>query len=189
MLDAGADPRSDIGDDAMSYVDGLDRTAKLQILLERGFSVEGSSTIGQPLQLAAENNDIAATMLLLEHGADIEATGGGYDFTPLLAAAYAGSNDAITMLLKRGANPKTGTEHFGSPIYAAAFSGKRETVRLLLSMNLGIDLQTGRASDKATPLHMAYWNNDAEMADLLVKAGALQDARTTDGRLPSAFRK
>jgi ankyrin repeat protein len=56
-------------------------------------------------------------------------------------------------------------------------------------MNLGIDLQAGRASDKATPLHFAYWNNDTEMADLLIKAGALPDASTTDGRLPKEYRR
>ena len=189
MLDAGADPRSDIGDDAMAYADGPDRLAKLRLLLERGLSVEGSSRMGRPLHLAAADNDAAAIAFLLDHGADIEAWGAGYQFTPLLMAAYTGSNDAVKTLLERGANAKVGTESFGSPVYAAAFSGKRETVRLLLSMNLGIDLQAGRASDKATPLHFAYWNNDAEMADLLVKAGALPNARTTDGRLPTEYRK
>jgi ankyrin repeat protein len=189
LLVAGADPRSDIGDDALAYADGPDRVAKLQLLLEGGFSVEGSSTMGRPLHVAAENNDAAAIALLLDRGADIEAKSGSYEFTPLLAAAYAGSNDAVRMLLERGANPKAGTEHFGSPVYAAAFSGKRETVRLLLSMNLGIDLQAGRASDQATPLHFAYWNNDSEMASLLIKAGALSNARTTDGRLPAEYRK
>lgn len=189
MLGAGADPRSDIGDDAMAYADGPDRLPKLQLLLERGFSVEGSSTMGRPLHGAAANNDVAAIILLLDHDADIEAKGGNYGFTPLLAAAYTGSSDAVKALIERGANPNAGTDYFGSPVYAAAFSGKRETVRLLLSMDLGIDLQAGRASDKATPLHFAYWNNDAEMADLLMEAGALPNARTTDGRLPTEYRR
>lgn len=176
----------------MAYVDGPDRLDKVQLLLERGFSVnEHRSTPNQEAALhnAARNNNTAAITFLLDHGADIEAVQGGYEFTPLLAAAYSGSNDAIKTLIERGADPKAGTEHFGSPIYAAVFGGKRETVRLLLSMNLGIDLQAGRASDNTTPLHMAYWNGDLEMVQLLLEAGALPDARTTDGRLPSEYRK
>jgi len=189
MLNAGADLQLDVGEDAMAYASGPDRLSKLQLLVERGFTVEGMSSQGRPLQLAAAASDTESIKFLLDHGANIDAAGGGYGFTPLLAAAYFGANDSIELLLKRGANPKLGTEDFGSPIYAAAFSGKTEIVRLLLSLNLGIDLQSGRASDKATPLHFAYWNNDTEMAQLLLKAGALPDARTTDGRLPTQFRK
>lgn len=189
MLDAGADPRADIGDDAMAYAYPPDLLAKLQVLSDRGFSVEGTSTRGRALHVAASHNDVEAIAFLLDHGANIEAKGGDYQFTPLLEAAYSGANDAVRLLVERGANPKAGTEHFGSPIYAAAFSGKRETVRLLLSLNLGIDLQAGRQSDGATPLHFAYWNADPEMVRLLVDAGAKPDARTTDGRVPSAFNK
>jgi len=189
LLNAGADLQFDVGEDATAYVNGPDRLPKLQLLVERGFSVEGESSWGRPLQLAAQCNDTESISFLLDHGANIEARGGEYAFTPLLAAAYVGSNDSIKLLLKRGANPKVGTDEFGSPIYASAFSAKTETVRLLLSSNLGIDLEAGRASDKATPLHFAYWNNDTEMAELLLKAGARPDARTTDGRLPTQFRK
>jgi ankyrin repeat protein len=192
LLEAGADLRSDVGDDAMAYVDGPDRLDKVQLLLERGFSVnEHASNPNQetPLHNAANSNDTAAINLLLDHGADIEAVQGGYEFTPLLAAAYWGSNDAIKSPIEHGADPKAGTESFGSPIYAAAFAGKRETVRLLLSMNLDIDLQAGRESDNATPLQMAYTNGDLEMVKLLLDAGARADAQTTDGRLPTDFRK
>lgn len=192
LLEAGADPRADIGDDAMAYVDGPDMLDKLQLLLDRGFSVNTSRSTccnETPLHIAATNNDPAAISFLLDHGADIESVKGGYEFTPLLAAAYSGSNEAIKTLVERGADPKAGTENFGSPIYAAVFGGRRDTVALLLSMNLGIDLQAGRASDNATPLHIAYWNDDAAMVEMLIKAGADPNARTTDGRLPGEFRK
>jgi ankyrin repeat protein len=189
MLDAGADPRIDVGENAMAFVDSPDLLQKIQLLFDRGFSTEGTSGVGRPLHIAASNNDAGAIKWLLDHGADIEAKGGEYAFTPLLMAAYVGGNEALKTLIERGADPTAGTDYFGSPVYAAAFSGKRDTVQLLLSMNLGINLQAGRASDKATPLHFAYWNDDTAMADLLVKAGAQPDARTTDGRLPAEYRK
>ncbi|CAG0958708.1 Protein PhlB [Phycisphaerales bacterium] len=190
LLGAGADLQMDVGDEAMAYADGPDLLAKLRVLFDRGFSVDVKSDRGeQPLHVAVGNKDTEALAFLLDHGADIEARGGDYEFPPLLLAAELGWNDGITALLERGADPKARTADFGSLLYVAAFSGKRETVRLLLSMNLGIDVQAGRASDLATPLHFAYWNNDSEMAELLIKAGADPTARTTDGRLPVDFRK
>lgn len=190
MLAAGGDPASEIGPDAMGWADSPDLLPKLRLLLDLGFSVNGEGRgSSQPLHAAASNNDVAAIEFLVAHGANLEDRGGSESLTPLLLAAYVGADDAIKALIAHGANPKAGTDYFGSPMYAAAFSGKTETVRLLLSMNLEIDLQAGRASDKATPLHFAYWNADDEMARMLIEAGANPNARTTDGRLPAEFRK
>lgn len=190
MIVAGADIARDVGPDAMGWIDGRDFEQKIQFLIDQGFSVEGKdSTSERAIHVAARRNDIASLALLLNHGADIEAHGGSYAFTPLMTAADAGANDALVFLLDRGADVSASVENFGSPLYVAAFSGKTETVRTLLSKNLGIDIQAGRQSDKATPLHLAYWNNDAEMIRMLLDAGANPNARTTDGRLPNQFRK
>lgn len=189
IIAAGATPAAELGEDAMAYVDGPHLLPKLQLLTKLGFSVEGAATRGRALHQAARRNDADAIRFLLDHGAQIEAAGGHYSFTPLLEAAYSGSTDAVRVLVERGANPRAGTDDFGSPLYAAAFSGKRETVRLLLSLNVGIDLQAGRASDQATPLHCAYWNQDTVMAQLLIEAGADANAMTNDGRLPREFVK
>ncbi len=189
LIDAGADPAEDIGEDAMAYADAPDLLPKLELMIARGLSVEGVSSMGRAIHRAAAADDAAAIEFLLDRGAEIEARGGDYGFTPLLAAAYAGSNRAVTTLVQRGADVRAGTPYFGSPIYAAAFSGHRETVRLLLSMHLNIDLRAGRASDGATPLHMAYWNHDQEMARMLIDAGADPTQRSLDGRTPEAFRR
>lgn len=106
-----------------------------------------------------------------------------------MQAAFYGSNEALGVLLQRGADPMVSTESFGSLLYAAVFENETDTVRLLLSMDLGIDVQAGRASDRATPLHMAHWNGDQEIIDMLLEADADPAARTTDGRVPSQFVK
>lgn len=194
MLEAGADLASDAGRDAMGYVDGPEFRAKLELLLERGMKVDGRSPAGTALHTAAAHNDVAAIDLLLDHGAAIDASGGvSYDFTPLILAASVGANDAIVRLLDRGADPTASVPHFGSILYVAAFSGERDTVRLLLDMHrsgrLTLNLQAGRASDGATPLHMAYFHNDEAMVRLLLDAGADPLAQTSDGRLPAQYRR
>lgn len=142
-----------------------------------------------PLGQAAVVDNVEAVQLLVDSGALLEAPSGEYEFTPALWAAYHGSNAALETLLTLGADAHAGTESFGSLIYAAAFREKVETVRLLLDRDLGISLEDGRASDRATPLHMAYWNGNTELIEVLLDAGADPEARTTDGRRPREFRR
>ena len=190
LLNAGADPLADIGPEAMGYADEPDLLEKLRLLHSLGLSVEGKSERGRPLHIAARRNDVPAIVFLLDTGADIESRAGIYrDFTPAMQAAFYGSNEALGVLLQRGADPMVSTESFGSLLYAAVFENETDTVRLLLSMDLGIDVQAGRASDRATPLHMAHWNGDQEIIDMLLEADADPAARTTDGRVPSQFVK
>jgi ankyrin repeat protein len=187
LVEHGADPRAEIGASAMSWARPPDLLAKLEFLFAQGCSVEGAGPGPfHPLHTAALSNDVPSIHFLLNHGANTEAIVD--DETPLLAAARSGANDAIRVLIERGANPRAGTATCGSAIYAAAFAGKTETVRLLLSMRFGIDLQAGRASDHATPLHFAYRNQDIPMAAMLIDAGADANATTTDGRRPAEFR-
>ncbi len=190
MIDAGTDIAHDIGPDAMGWIDRRDVQQKIQLLLDYGFSVDGKGPQSRrAIHVAAGKDDVVSLALLLDHGADLEARGGNYALTPLMTAAYAGANKAVTFLVDHGADIHASVENFGSVLYVAAFAGKTDTVRLLLSMKLPIDLQAGRQSDRATPLHMAYWNNDAEMIRMLLDAGADPNARTTDGSLPNQFRK
>lgn len=126
---------------------------------------------------------------MLDAGADIENGYGEHLDSPAHVAAFHGSTDALKLLLANGANPHVGSDYYGSLIYAAALEGHRETVQALIALDLGIDIQTGRASDRATPLHFAYWNDDNAMAEMLLAAGADPEAKTNDGRLPQQFRR
>lgn len=92
-------------------------------------------------------------MVLLEAGADIENGYSEYLVSPVHVAAFHGSTEALKLLLANGADPQVGSDYYGSLIYAAAFEGHRETIQSLLALDLGIDIQAGRASDRATPLH------------------------------------
>ncbi len=185
LVDAGADPLRDIGVHAMQYAEDPDKLEKLRFLAELGFSPR----VNFILIKAAERNQTEVVAFLLDHGAKIDGVDVPTNLTALLGASLRGADDTVKLLLDRGADPHVGTPDYGSAIYAAAFGGHRETVHLLLSHNLSIDLQRGRASDHATPLHMAYWHNDAAMIQMLLAAGASPTALTTDGRSPEQFRR
>lgn len=164
----------------------------LQTVLETGLDPDtqsptrGASTA---LAAAARANHAEVLMVLLEVGADIEKGYSDHLVSPAHVAAFHGSTEALELLLANGADPNVGSDYYGSLIYAAAFGGHRETVQALIALDLGIDIQAGRASDQATPLHFAYWNNDKVMAEMLITAGADPEAKTSDGRLPRQFRR
>lgn len=191
LIDAGADPHRDVGPDAMARVGPPEMLEKYELLAARGFSaVEGSGR--QAIHAAAAADDTAAVSYLLDLGVDIESRssdriGEQYGNTALIEAAANGSDAVVRLLVSRGANVRAGATDYGSALYAAAHEGHTHTVKLLLSIAPSIDVQRGRRSDRATPLHMAYFHDDKEMIEALLGAGADPEARTTDGRTPSQF--
>lgn len=164
----------------------------VRAILETGLDPDSQSPARRwstALAAAASTNGVEVIEALLEAGADIEAGSSRHLVSPAHIAAFHGSTDALKALLAHGADPHVGSEDYGSLIYAAAIEGHRDTVQTLLDLNLGIDIQAGRASDRATPLHFAYWHNDSAMVEMLIAAGADPEAQTTDGRLPHEFRR
>ncbi len=177
------------GKAAFAYVGDPDRLAKIELLLPIGLGVDA---VDDPIQRtclanAAIDGDIESIHLLVEHGADLDLPSGSDALTPVFWAAYCGETKAMTELLDLGADPYTGTPYYGSLIYAASFNGHTAAVRELLNRGLDIPLDLGRASDGSTPLHMAYWNENQELIQLLLEAGAAPELRTTDGRRPRDY--
>ena len=78
-------------------------------------------------------------------GADINAQGGHFG-TALQAAAFAGKESVVRLLLDMGADINAQGGHFGSVLGAAAFGGNEEIVMLLLKK--GADVRsTGLLED------------------------------------------
>lgn len=62
--------------------------------------------------MVAQSGDLAMVRLLLDKGADVDATAGGFlllpvfkDDTPLALAAICNHREGVDLLLRRGANP------------------------------------------------------------------------------------
>lgn len=92
-----------------------------ELLLNRGAPCEvvsDNALAVRPLNAAAAGAHTVVVHLLLDHGADVEATmADGY--RPLHAAAHEGSAEMVALLLERGADPNARTNDGRTPLDVA----------------------------------------------------------------------
>jgi ankyrin repeat protein len=92
--------------DALHYAAGQGDLAEIRRLIASGVPINGFSIGQTPLLRAAEDGQIAATRLLLELGADVNAYDENYiGNTPLRQVAETCSLEMARILIEAGANP------------------------------------------------------------------------------------
>ena len=131
-----------------------------------------------PLHDASIRGHRAVVSMLLERGADVEAT--TWDgVTALHLAAAGGHQKVIATLLDAGAKiDMAGERHGDTPLHRAVGSGSLDAVTLLLERGAPI------VADKYgyTPLHTAAASGHAKVASLLISRGAEATAVNEDGK-------
>lgn len=130
---------------------------------------------------AATFGDLDRLAVLLADDPDLTDRRSGDGFTALHLAAFFGQDDAVRLLLARGADPDArGTEWMtGTPLNAAASARHATVVALLLEAGADPDaVQRGGW----TPLHSAAHNGDARTVELLLAHGADAAAMDDDSR-------
>ncbi len=172
-----------------------DRTL-VSILLDAGCPVDDDTKEFGPLAMAAEANDAPMVTLLLDHGADIDADG-NHRRRALHHAACVGAEDAIAVLLGRGASTDSVDRWGRSAIELAAEQGHETVVEQLLphvpdehrqraeskraegrrrkERIATLDLRTGL-------LLWAAFRNQADVIQRLLDSGVSVNARAPDGR-------
>ncbi|KAF8417666.1 ankyrin repeat-containing domain protein [Tirmania nivea] len=149
-------------------------------LLKRGCKIDDDQDL---LFLAYDRNNLDIMHMLLDHGADINATPktvfysckDGYG-TVLYLAAYRGNLEVVTLLLDRGADIYLPCGHYGSALCAAAYIGRREIVTLLLDRGVDVNVYGG---NYGTALGAAAYGGDLQIVTLLLDRGA--DVNLTGG--------
>ena len=100
-----------------------------------------------PLYVAVTNNKLAMITFLIKNHANAEIPNKP-GFYPLYAAALAGNDDAIKLLLDRGNAQATinkkngGKDGVYTPLHAAIIRGHPQTVKLLLEHGASPDIKT-----------------------------------------------
>jgi ankyrin repeat protein len=89
-----------------------------------GFNAGYEATVGSmggltALHHAVRQGNLAATLALIDGGANINEVSATDSVTPLLQATINGHFDLAMALVKRGANPKLASVHGLTPLYAA----------------------------------------------------------------------
>lgn len=141
--------------------------SELAELLPEGANVE-PDVLGRPLYFAAQKGHVDAVAVLLDRGADPEAT---FSYGAALHSAARGDYaDVVALLLDRGADPDMRAGEFNNTaLHEAAESGAIGAARLLLAA--GADVNARNKEDQP-PLHLAMRRDRVEVAALLRDSGA-----------------
>ncbi|KAF7978595.1 hypothetical protein HWV62_45318 [Athelia sp. TMB] len=136
---------------------------------------------GVALDVTSDLGSPATVRLLLEKGADINATGGRHG-TALQAASYEGYLDIVQLLLEKGADINVTGGWYGTALQAASLQGRLDIVQLLLEKGADINVTGGRYG---TALQAASYKGYLDIVQLLLEKGA--DINATGGRYGTAL--
>jgi cytochrome c len=143
--------------------------AAIAAALDAGADVDESDGQATPLYLAVRGGHFAAAKLLIERGADVNAAptpGLGPALMPALAKRRI---DLINLLLERGANPNS-QRNRENALHIAARSGCLDCVKALVEAGADVNAKT---KDGKTPLHLAKFKGQREVADYLLSHGVV----------------
>lgn len=152
--------------------------AVAESLLEGGADVEARDILHDltPLHWAVVEGHYGMTSLLLQFGADVNATSSFLETgTALAEAAYADDKDLVQLLLRSGADVNLQAGEFGCALVAASASphSNMEIVNLLLDTGADIDMGSPK---HGTALAAAANADNEDAVVLLLERGADIDA-------------
>jgi ankyrin repeat protein len=158
------------------------RVSTMEFLLDSDFkpdlSITDTSAGDTPLTTAADHGHPRMVEVLLQGGASVEAKDEEGQGLATLAAIKC-NHKALDILIKAGANFKSGTES-GAPLVAAAENGSEECVRLLLAHQANPEAEWAGT----TPLYQAVAGNHPGITRLLLAHDPKPDMdKTPEGHL------
>jgi cytochrome c len=143
--------------------------AAVAAALDSGVGVDESDGQATPLYLAVRAGHFAVAKLLIARGADVNSAPTPALGPALMPALAKRRIDLINLLLDAGANPNA---HRGreNALHIAVRSGCLDCVEALVGAGADVNAKT---KDGKTPLHLAKFKGQREVADYLMSHGVV----------------
>lgn len=172
------------GYSALHYAAKHGHVGSIDALVEAGANLEAKRRTGDTaLHAAIAARNCKGTLLtLLRHGANADPR--NYDgITPLYRAVAAGNRVAANILASAGADVNSTLVAFSSP---SSLERPEDICRHIYTLlGCGSDVNTKRASDGNTPLHVAAENMSESIVKVLLEAGGDETAVNDQGKTPA----
>ncbi|TRD00464.1 c-type cytochrome [Mesorhizobium sp. WSM4303] len=143
--------------------------AAITAALDAGAGVDESDGHATPLYLAVRGGHFAAAKLLVERGANVNAVPDPRLGPALMLALAKRRIDLINLLLDGGANPNSKRSRENA-IHIAVNLGCLDCVKALVEAGADVNAKT---KDGKTPLHLAKFKGQREIADYLMSHGVV----------------
>ncbi len=154
-----------------------DDAATVRSLLQQRVDVNSADVDGTTaLIYAAHINDLDLVKMLLDAGANPKLAN-RYNVTALAEACNLANGEMIELLLKKGADPNATIGEGETPLMTASRTGTLSGVKALLAAGAKADAKESYRGE--TALMWAVAENHADIAKLLIDAGADVNARST----------
>ncbi|KAJ4300673.1 hypothetical protein N0V90_002761 [Kalmusia sp. IMI 367209] len=189
LLDAGVSLETRLKNSLTPLHDAIWRKdpTMARFLLARGANIEtravGTRSGETPLLTAASKADIDCVKVLVEFGADLNATLENGRTSLHEAVEEDNGLDVVRLLLGQGADVNLRTPTKGwTPLHCAVAHGSREIVLALL--DAGVDVELIETEGGRTALSLACEFNRIDNIICLLDRGAAIGARWSDGYIP-----
>ncbi|XP_034555942.1 ankyrin repeat and EF-hand domain-containing protein 1a [Notolabrus celidotus] len=164
-------------------------TRCLQVALKCQADVNNASAEGSHVfQLMCERAEECTPMclLMLDAGADPNATNEKTGVTALMGAAKAGSLQLVQAILKNGGNPNALDQKRLAAVHYAAVGGFFEVIKVLSAYSADMGVLNLEA---CTPLHYAAATGNANCCKFLAQRGCNPKLKNQEGLLPRQIAK
>jgi ankyrin repeat protein len=152
-------------------------------LIRFGADVDAPDLAGPPVNLAAAKGSLAMVRILVDAGANLEASGDPAKARPLHVAAMHGHSEIARFLISRGANPDSRDDWGRTPLMVAATVGDVEVVDTLLGGGADPTIKDNVYRD--TAIHYAAIAGQQDVVALLLAEGIPVDLPSGhDGESP-----
>nr|XP_046228641.1 ankyrin repeat and EF-hand domain-containing protein 1a [Scatophagus argus] len=164
-------------------------TRCLQVALQCRADVNNVSAQGTHVfQLMCEKAQECTPMclIMLDGGADPNATNQKSGVTALMEAAKAGSLQLVRTILKRGGNPNALDRKRLTAVHYAAMGGFLEVIQVLSAYSADMSVIN---TEDCTPLHYAAATGNANCCKFLAQRGCNPKLKNQEGLLPRQIAK